>query len=111
MVQLLGFTGSSPMQTEQIRKILSSISKHDLCGWVIWDDQLIHFSIICNDVFFWGCADCEDIATDDDIALLDKCFEDTEMHGEALYCARRRKERPQGAFYKYLNSARAPLYS
>lgn len=57
--------------------------------------------INCNDVFFWGCADDEDI-NDETLPLYHKALDDcSQNHGTAamLYCARIRKERPQGAIY------------
>ena len=57
--------------------------------------------ILCNDVFYWGCADSEDI-NEDLLIEFQKAAEDcgNELQlGAMLYCARRRKERPQGAIY------------
>lgn len=55
--------------------------------------------INCNDFFFWGCSDCEQL---DDWDLLEQSLNDAGDDGCLLYCARKRKMRPQGAFYKYL---------
>lgn len=57
----------------------------------------------CNDTFFWGCSDAEDIESREDIDLLKKSFEDVGGHycGSDLFCARKRKCRPQGACYTY----------
>lgn len=61
-------------------------------------------AINCNDVFFWGSADAEDLSPetlgDLDAAIAD-CHGDEES-GALLYCARRRGMRPQGAMYKYI---------
>lgn len=45
--------------------------------WRCTDDEYapITFFVNCNDLFFWGCADSEEI-TADKIPDFDKCFED-----------------------------------
>ena len=67
-------------------------------------------SVICSDIFVWGCADLEDIEGPDDLELLRQSMKDvqevggrTASHGPELYCSRKRQMRPQGAFYKYLD--------
>lgn len=58
----------------------------------------------CNDIFFWGCADAEDI-NEETLPLYHKALEDCgENHEVAamLYCARIRKERLQGAAYSFV---------
>ena len=63
----------------------------------------------CSDIFLWGCADAEEINDADDLELLRQSLKDvTDIDkscpwGPALYAARKRQERPQGAFYKYLD--------
>lgn len=69
-------------------------------------------AVNCSDIFFWGCADAEYIEGLDDLQLFrqsmkdiaeiegNKCF----TNGPELYCARKRQERPQGAYYKYIRS-------
>jgi len=78
------------------------------------DDFLLNFSrqeicIMCNDVFFWGCADAEPVENEKDRELLRKSLQDVKeidelcSWGALLFVARKRQERPQGAFYKYLD--------
>jgi hypothetical protein len=62
------------------------------------DDKVTCF-INCNDFFWWACGDCEEL---DDWNLLEQSLIDAGDDGCLLYCARKRKMRPQGAFYKYL---------
>jgi hypothetical protein len=57
--------------------------------------------INCNDFFWWACGDFEDL---DDWNLLEQSLNDAGDDGCLLYCARKRKMRPQGAFYKYLKA-------
>jgi len=59
------------------------------------------FYIICNDVFAWGCADLEEITTEN-INILEECYKIDEIYGDILFCARMRKMRPQNAFYNMM---------
>ena len=49
--------------------LLKLVAEHDLQGEIIWDTALC-FYVPCNDVFFWGCADAEDIESQKDVDLL-----------------------------------------
>ena len=59
----------------------------------------------CNDVFFWGCSDCERL-TPENIGQLERALEDARaadpkmggIHADILWIARERKQRPQGAY-------------
>jgi len=63
----------------------------------------VTFFVNCNDLFFWGCSDCEPI-TAENIELLERTA--AEIHDDhkqfmgELFVARWRKMRPQGACYK-----------
>lgn len=60
--------------------------------------------INCNDFFYWACADAEDIS-EETLPLLHKAVDDCNGDvsiGALLYCARQRKERPQGPYYSLL---------
>ena len=66
----------------------------------------------CNDVFFWGCADGEDI-TEETLPAFNQAVDD--CRGDValaawLYCARIRKERPQGAAYTFIPKDLWPLF-
>jgi len=76
-------------------------AKHDCCDELYWTDDLI-FYVHCNDLFFWGSVDVENIETDDNITLLMECLRQSKNNALLLYCARKRGMRPQGAYYKYL---------
>lgn len=54
----------------------------------------------CNDLFWWGCADDEEVKVED-IPLLLQSLEDSPKNGALLYCARKRGMRPQTPYYKY----------
>lgn len=68
--------------------------------------------INCNDFFAWGCADGEDI-NEETLPELQKAVEDCKGDmetGALLYCARRRKIRPQGACYSMIPEELWPLF-
>lgn len=52
----------------------------------------------CSDVFWWGCADAEEITLEELPALL-ACYDEVGAGGE-LWCCRKRKMRPQTASYE-----------
>lgn len=69
----------------------------------------------CNDLFFWGCADCEEI-TPEDIDALEKAIADAKAvddggNGHLLWVARKRGMRPQGAYYKYFKEGMKALFN
>lgn len=92
----------------------------DNCNELFWrcDDEYapLMISVLCNDVFAWGTADCEEI-TPADLPMLAQAFADAREatgdrweSGGNLYCARKRKERPQGAYYRYIPDPLKPLF-
>src|SRR5205814_9658982 len=65
------------------------------------DEGVVHVAVNCNDTFFWGCADAEEI-TPENIATFEQAVADLLAHGHLageLFAARVRKQRPQGASY------------
>lgn len=68
-----------------------------------------HLLINCNDLFYWGCADAQEI-TIDDISDFNKAIKETERHGEILWCCRKRNMRPQKPYYKYFNEKETKLF-
>lgn len=76
---------------------------HDLLFWRCQPDGSIKFAAMCNDVFWWATADAEDIE-EEDLPLLQQTLRDLKEIDQRhylpeLYAARKRKLRPQGAFY------------
>lgn len=90
------------MTQEFILDVLGIIAKADAHRALWWrtDGEYapITFFINCNDTFFWGCADAEDV-TPENIEVLRKAYDDSKYHGDILFCARVREMRPQGAMY------------
>jgi len=81
--------------------LLKLLAKHDLQSDISWQEDL-KFYILCNDLFAWGCADAEYIESQDDVDLYEKSIEDCgadTVWVSYLFCARKRKMRPQGACY------------
>jgi len=79
--------------------------------WWRTDGEYAPFTLFvnCNDFFAWGCADCEEITAEDynDLvkAIKDASNSEHGWAGHLLWVARKRKMRPQGAYYKYLDEA------
>lgn len=76
----------------------------------------VTFFVLCNDLFWWGTADLEQI-TPDNLPALKQAFVDAGEaadHGVSLaaylFCARQRGMRPQGAQYKYIEPELQPLF-
>lgn len=78
--------------------------------WWRTDDEYAPITLLvnCNDLFFWGCADSEEL-TPDDIPDLERALADAKQAGDSAYAdllwvARKRKMRPQGAYYQYFDT-------
>lgn len=65
--------------------------------------------VICNDLFFWGCADGEDISLEE-LPQLIECHTLSPKFGGDLWCCRKREMRPQAAMYKYIPRDEWPLF-
>lgn len=90
------------MTNDSIIKLLQLVAEADIHSYIFWNSSL-DFFVNCNDLFFWGCADAERI-TEDSIEDLATAIKDAgDIDGPRLYCARRRKMRPQGCIYKYID--------
>lgn len=96
-------------------QVLTLANKWDFYGELFWsisedDDTLVLFRANCNDLFYWGCADAEEIMPND-IDSLNQAFVDCGgVWGVWLWCARKRQQRPQGAAYAFFDEALWPLF-
>ena len=84
----------------QIHRLLSLFEPYDL----LWDPAApdgFGFAVSCNDVFTWGAADAEPI-TPADLDALEQARRDADGHPAwpALWVARKRRLRPQGAYLR-----------
>lgn len=91
------------------------LNRHSL--WWRTDDEYapVTFLLNCNDLFVWGCADCEPVTASDvpeirlAIADLKSQGDDPENAG-LLWVARKRKCRPQVAYYEYFSETEKVLF-
>lgn len=79
--------------------LLKLMSKYDHTDTLLWNEEL-EFFILCNDLFFWGTADGEEVESQDDVDLLAECMLIDDCYGPDIYAARKRKMRPQKPYYK-----------
>ena len=85
--------------------------------WWRTDDEYAPITLMvnCNDLFFWGCADCERIGPEDvaDFKIAQKDIEDEDgcsYNAHFLWIARKRKQRPQLAYYKHFSARERALF-
>jgi hypothetical protein len=94
---------------DEIRQVIALVSQLDLDVTPYVDDAgEVHVCLNCNDTFFWGCADAEDIEAED-LPLLQQANDElTQVLGkyhnlaDILFICKKRRMRPQGALYKLL---------
>lgn len=90
----------------KVLKLFSDYDVHDDLFWTFRDDDgPVTLMVNCNDLFWWACADLEEI-TPKNIDLLEKSFKDcmkisgmSVLYATDLFVARVRQMRPQGACY------------
>jgi len=102
-----------------ILKVLQITSTYD-CKDIYWrthgEYAPVSFFINCSDIFFWACADDEEL-TPDNLEVFKQSYADTEnlhesgkIYADILFCARMRKMRPQGAYYNFIPNELWPLF-
>lgn len=109
---------------EFVERIFGLYARLDIYGSLFWHGKLDRIFINCSDLFFWGCADSEEI-TEENLPRLETLAEELEAMGkvkyprthsvtgevtygdlpatiwiEEIFCARERQMRPQGACYE-----------
>jgi hypothetical protein len=100
------------MEQQFVYDVLALFEKYDSCESVEWrcSEGDVKFYIRCNDVFFWGTSDAEELTADhlpllkqtvEDVRVLGVCKYDVKAFWTALelFISRVRCERPQGAAY------------
>lgn len=101
-----------------IQEFFDLLKKYDAEEYLMWNTEegKLKLLLVCSDLFFWGSADAEPV-TPETLNELKKSFEDVasispdaDYYGAELYCARRRKMRPQGAAYPE-DKALFPLFN
>jgi hypothetical protein len=89
-------------------RVLAFFAENDIREYLFWTQDL-HFFILCNDLFCWGCSDLEPLAEESLLDLARACA-DAGDDGPLLYCARRRGMRPQIAMYEHFEERNWPLF-
>lgn len=96
--------------------LLKLVAEYEIHSDLFWNERLDFFAL-CNDVFYWGCADMEMFTSQEDVDLYECTIKDCknlyslgESHAVSLYVARKRKMRPQGAVYCHINPALHALF-
>jgi hypothetical protein len=62
------------------------------------DADVIGLVVLCNDLFWWACADYEPVSWDDIQGLYEECFDrncEPTPWGDAIWACKRREMRPQ----------------
>jgi len=54
----------------------------------------IEIRVLCNDLFYWACADCEELPFNQIQPLYEEWIKDKRW-GSSIWCCRRRNLRPQ----------------
>jgi hypothetical protein len=93
----------SSLPKDQGRLIANMLLEHDLELYFGKDDQ-IHLSVNCNDLFYWACADSEDINIDE-IPSLVAAIQEHESLGALKWCCLHRKQQPQAPIIKEFKEA------
>lgn len=93
------------------KSVMLLMAKYELFDSdIIWDINF-KFLVICNDLFWWGTADAEELNIST-IKQLEQALKDAGgIDGCDLYCCRMRKMRPQGACYKYIEEKNWSLFN
>jgi hypothetical protein len=109
-----------PLTPDQIVEVLRATG-FEYCDELFWREDYkgrLFIMVNCNDLFFWGTADCEMITPDNYQSLIDIIAEITSIKGTwnaqnafPLWCCRNRKSRPQKPYYKYIDEDLHELFN
>lgn len=103
-----------PTQHDEILTTLQAVAAsqcHDQVWWRTDGEYApVTFLVNCNDVFYWGCSDCEEL-TPENRDIFVKACEEARSYGPELFVARVRNMRPQGAIYKGMKPELAALFN
>lgn len=87
-----------------VLRVFDEADHHDELWWRVKDGR-VKFFVRCNDLFWWGTADAEEI-TPDNLPLLESTLREAAGTGwwlwaPSVFVARQRCMRPQGACYQH----------
>lgn len=94
---------------DEIEYLLAHLILNDVIfcnnGWwnKNWPKDAISLHVNCNDIFMWGSADAEDI-TYSEINELYNMWKKDENWGPAVWCIKKRKQRPQEPVFKLIKN-------
>lgn len=101
------------MTPENIERLLrfTGFEYTEYIWWRGFEDEPLKFFVTCNDYFHWATSDLEEITDENLDSLIETVEECEEIMGRfrgddgfLLWCSRQRGIRPQGAYYKHLDS-------
>lgn len=105
-------------------EVMRFCAEHDMTSHIIvhvGDDSKLEVAADCSDCFWWGCADAEEITSENfqlfrdtvtECESLDASSENfASLYAGELFAARVRKMRPQGASYELYHPALWPLFN
>ena len=75
----------------------------------LWGDGPT-FEVNCNDLFWWACADAEELTLEEIPDLL-RALEESPKFGTDLWVARKREMRPQDPYYSYFTPQETELFN
>jgi hypothetical protein len=98
-----------------VEAVLRLYEQADAQGMLYWRfNPELRLLALCNDVFYWGAADCEEITPDNIVVLaqaqLDAMAEGEMLFFDALFAARVRHLRPQRPFLRTLKPSLRALF-
>lgn len=64
-------------------------AENDIAG------KTINLFVNCNDLFAWGCADAEDVPSEEELYNLYDAWKKDKQYGVDFWCCRRRDMQPQ----------------
>ena len=94
----------------EAEQITAELLKRELCFVNYLKHQVsleYHLTVIllCNDLFYWGMADCEAISSEEDLISIWKHHCDDPEYGTLKWCCKRRNMKPQKPYIKLMKDA------
>lgn len=107
------------MTNDFTMRVLTFFSRHDVHDALWWKvvNGKVQWFVNCNDVFAWGCSDCEELTTEN-FPILEQAMTDAiaaekdvgELYADELFVSRVRGMRPQTASYPHYPKEMWPLF-
>lgn len=82
--------------SEETKQLLPNLLDNGTL-WLHFDGDQVTMEVNCNDLFYWGCADSEDITIEELPALA--------REGSTLWCCKKRNLRPQVPIVKRMKES------